>query len=409
MERRKSNDGATTDKVKLSPRFVNQDGNQFFTYISMELFNSYDRDNEIRRRVWNLFCSKVFGTTLEYIENIDPGSVEFNTLAIVEVSFQCEFFVEWINLVHPVAFKGEYVSDPDRLKRLVDKAFILAVVDTVKRNSVKGCFSPLYVVIPLVVQCYDVGIILYDNNNNNLNEKCVPFRQWMPSSVPSSSSLGSARKVIHLLRAANNGGSLGLLSISSSSKNNNNRMREQYHNPGTKKSVAANNYLDIDPQKVVVQLSKTQNTPLLNVHDQFIKTHAVYFLSAFDSETKKYFIIAPFVSPGTKLDDNICTIHYLPIDATRGKDNKTFSVIIPDEKQQNSSPFYIYAVTVKNGIRYAALIGFWDVNPVNPFFTIQSGDQYIVLVPSLNQQQSSQIITKEFYCRIADNRPLKLC
>jgi hypothetical protein len=147
-------------KEKLSPRRVPSDGNEFFVYMSMSLLDRHDQHAQIRERVWNAFCLKVFNCKLfDVLES--GGSVVGRTPGLME-----------------------WATTPPT------DAQVLKLVRT---NACEGTRSPLFIVIPLVVECYGVGVVLYETAKGGNGDRWEPSRVWHPVKETKNS------RYIHLL------------------------------------------------------------------------------------------------------------------------------------------------------------------------------------------------------------------
>jgi len=358
---------------KLSPRIVDSgDGNQLFVYISMAIFDRHDRDGEIRRNVWNLFSQKTLGVTLEFLSTSSSSSS--SQLSIQKSALNESSFLAWLALI----------SAP---KTMDMSKLIPSLTKMIMVNSMRGTVSPLVIVAPLITECYGVDIVLYDEKD------CVSDHEWGPSRVwKPGNGYTSNHKCIHLLQRE-----VSVPSSSSATKAATEFFELLVNSSSTHKREG------IIPMQMVTVLPETyKQRRKISPHSERIITNASFFLSVFDRSKGKNTVIAPFVSPTTDLSDDIKYIHYVRVDARTSKESMSF--VITGARDVNLH-FFIYAVTVKNNLRYARPIGYWEPNYVDPIINITSTDDSIVIVPAESKQIASQRITKEYKCRVTDIRP----
>jgi hypothetical protein len=332
---------------KLSPRRVPSDGNAFFVYMSMSILDRHDQHAQIRERVWNAFCIKVFGCVLR--DALDAQQQQRTV-----VSREC--LMEWIA----------------SLAVLSETQLTAVVIKLVRSNVCEGTSSPLCIVIPLVVECYGVGVVMYDTaaTIKRKKKKWEPSRVWHPPK--------ETTRYIHLLRRDGDDNNLELLVRSSGE--------------------------GIVPNRVVGSLSlRVRTNPKIEPWESpVIRNTAVYRLEVYDANTRTHWVAGFFVSPEASTTRK--TVHYLPIDARAGLKRLLFSI---GGCTTTNKPIYVFALTTKGGVRSAYLICHWDVDYCAPRIALEDSDDAIVVVPLADRLDASRVLVLECHCKIMDSRPIE--
>lgn len=353
--------------TRLSPCIVAIDGNEFYVYASMAIYERHDFHGTVRERIWNTFSLDIFGVKSDQLSQQQQP--------ILENARQQECFIEWLRLVSP---------NPEETALGTDLYALSAVLIDTIRNNLMEQFSPpsLLLVCSLLSRCFGVGVVLYDADDNN-GERWEPLRIWHP---PTVGDVGEGKsKYIHLMRR---GRILEML------------LKPAHHSSPLRRSYPI-------PTRVVSALPTEMRQRALNTvwDSELIAKYGKYSLCAYNSETRKNLFIAHFVAPETKIHPSASTIHYLRIDARLNTNAMTFFVGGCDKQAE---PVYIYASSIRNGVRIAILIAHWNVDYYCPHICLESTDDAIVVVPCSDARRAAQLVTIEYQCQLYDKRPISL-
>lgn len=351
----------------LTPCMVALDGNEFYVYASMAIYERHDEHVAIRTRVWDTFCINVFGVRATHVSDDTP---------ILESARAQECLVEWLTLVSPT---------PAATASTIDLATLQQVLVNTVRNNVMEQFPPpaLCLACSLLAQCFGIGVVIYDVESPAAAAAASTASQWAPSRIWSPPE-GVSRKYIHFLQR---GHILEML------------LHSQRCASPLSKSYPI-------PTRVVGSLPLQMKDRALSTQwdSELVSKHGVYSLDAYDAVTRTNIFIAHFIAPSTRIHPLARTIHYLRIDARINKSDMNFFI---GGCTKRPEPVYIYASFRRHGARVAVLITHWAVDYYCPQICLEDTDECIIIVPCNDSRRAAQILTLEYQCQLYDRRPVE--
>lgn len=356
---------------QLSPRPVPGDGNQLYTCFSMAMFDRSDLHQSIRSKVWDIVALKIFGMNVEALINHN------NPPKIMEGVRREACFKEWLLTVDPRPNASEKI-DLERLR--------LVLYNLIKASIHSGVRGQIYIVAPIVAETYGVGVVVYST-------KAATEMDWSPSRTwhPPSYKVDGDPKYIHILSREDD----MVIDLLVKSRK------------GKYSSIHKANASSAIPTHVVTSLSlKLKNRPTIDPWEsEIIKNNAIYSLEAYDTASRKHYVLGRFVSPETGIDPLAKKMHYIRVDAATGKTDQ-LRFMIGGCKTTNV-PIAIFAVYSKNGVQYASRIGGWKTDYVDPQICIKETDERIIIVPSGDPAEAARIVVAECQCILQTTRPVE--
>jgi hypothetical protein len=351
-------------RSKLCMRTVPQDGNEFYVLASIVLYGVHDKHQEIRRRLWDVFCRAVLGESLETLQQGQPGNlnVEHPWFAI----WMMHYAPPWLSAQPEITINN---ARPD-------------LETAVRRYACVGTVAPFSLACALMARVHGTGIVFY-NAGRSLTEE-VASQDWHPERVwePPSDTLPPI-PYMHLMQRR---GALQLLvnltSLASQSSHDENDIRNRI------------------PTHPVTALPLRLRTDMCfePAASKLVEDMAVYRLGVYDSMSRKCSVAGHFVSPATGFNKRASSIHYLRIDTAMRKDHLIFT-IQGCVDQTEPVPLYIFACRTVAGQTLAECIGHWPVDLCSPRISLRNQDHTILLVPgAANADAAARCVTHQWGC-----------
>lgn len=347
--------------TKLIPHTVSPDGNEFYVYVSIALFERHDLHSLVRKRLAQTHCSNVFGDGVLLDDLLESPAQ----------------------------------NDADTLEML-------------RHMATERATPPLHLACSLLCQCYGVGVVVYEEENDDNDAIRSPSRVWKPVIADND----PATKYIHFLVT---GKRLGLRLF----KQNLQKSMEIYPflsvgslfllhifqfliRTGSLLEMllypAAVSRFSV-PVRVIESLPPGKKKKMHT--GDTITRHGVYKLEAYHVATKTHIFIAHFVAPATKLRPAAQHIHYMRIDARSNKSEMRFTV---EGCKEAKHPVYVYASYMQQGVRVAVLINHWKPDYCSPQIYLHETDDALIVVPCHDVNRANQLVSTEYGCQIHEKR-----
>ena len=354
---------------ELVPRSVVQDGHEFYVYISIAVFGVHDQYQDVRYRLWDMFCRLVWKMPLDGIASAKFRTPPLN-LEDTEARACLDASIAHLGLARLAAL--DYAAVSERIR------------DHVILQTTQPLSAPLYVVCPLVSRTYRLGMVLYDarTDASRPNEEWHPTRTWDPPD-----DTFKPVRYVHLLQR-----------------------RDTLQMLVDRKTTGAENIRLLVPTRVVATLSSDLKThPLFEAasSDEIVK-RAIYTLAVFDETKRVHLPVGPFIAPGSLIQDtDMNTLHYIRLDMSVVSKKSNYRFLI-ESCQKTSVPIHIYACSAQSGTvtrRSATLIGHWRVDYTSPRIDVRDTDDAILIVPGAASREAADACVRcEWKCQVVSRK-----
>ena len=385
--------------VRLSSRSFPSDGNAFYVMLSVVMYNNHDNHREIRSKIWNLFCLKAVGITLDLLLRGAFGNGGNGDLTFCPGCKHEEWFNPWIAMFDPRRVQSIDLTMP---------RYGEALVTTARMHSMNGVDAPCpEFIAPLASELFGIVIVLYSGGKDQDQH---PSRIWYPPGYK-----GSVPEDIRGRGGTGTGGGGGggggeCQSVSTMIKHVHILQTEQGEiQLLVRPSVLARPI----PTRVVGKLhlqerdtggDRHKNSPAEDKpwESMMVKQHAIYTLGVYDPLKRVHYTIGPFIAPETKLNPEARLTHFMRLDTRLGL-SKTL-VFVVEGCQQTRQPVYIFATKTRQGQKQAVLIGYWPVDYCDPRIGLEETDDGLVIVPAHDKATAMQILVAECKCLMMEHR-----
>lgn len=330
-------------------RDITQDGNEFYVFMSLCLFDSHIKAAMIRDVLTTFLCFNAFACP-------SVGALK-DDAKITDSARRFPWYREW----------EQALQTPDsNLDR--------AGVEFVRMNSRQGFRTPIRVACALMHTCYNTTIRLYTYDERNQKMVAEASGTWVVG--------------------GHNGGGGGGVYLLVESHTNHLRL------------ITGS---DITPEQIQRSFpGSVAAAPC--VTSDIIKQSAEYALMGYDPQLRTSFEVAYFLSPLHHGVKSACNMHILPIDAQRMPKGMKCSIIYKGGEGGGGrmrNPLSVFALRrgeregVGGGQRKAILINFWQVSFAEPVVDVQMFDEMVILVESKDLHEATAIIQKHFLCTVS--------
>jgi hypothetical protein len=320
-------------------RDIAQDGNEFYVFMSLCLFDSYVKAPMLRDVLTTFLCVNAFSCS-------PVGSLR-DDAKIAPVARKLPWFGEWEQALTALS--------PDSDLDHAGVAFI-------RMNARQGFRTPIRVACALMHTCYTRPIHLYAYDERS---------QKMVAEMSATWATG----------AASEGGIYLLLEA----KTNNLRLM-----------VTGSKHITPDQiQRNFPGASSSSTT------SDAAKQSSEYVLMGYDPELRRSFEVAYFVSPAQHGIKSACNVHILPIDAQRTPKGMKCSIAYKGSRRVNA--LSVFALRGERGKRAATLINFWQISFAEPVVDVQMLDEMVVIVESGDVSEATAVVHKHFACTVSSS------
>lgn len=320
-------------------RDIAQDGNEFYVFMSLCLFDSHAKAAMLRDVLTTFLCVNAFACS-------PVGSLR-DDAKIAPVARKLPWYGEWEQAL--TALSPD--SDLDH-----------AGVAFVRMNARQGFRTPIRVACALMHTCYTRPIHLYAYDERS---------QKMVAEMSATWATGSE-----------GGGGIYLLY---EAKTNHLRLM----------MITGSN--DITPDQIQRNFPSASSSTTSDA----AKQGSEYVLMGYDPELRRSFEVAYFVSPAQHGIKSACNVHILPIDAQRTPKGMKCSIAYKGSRRP--SALSVFALRGERGKRAATLINFWQISFAEPVVDVQMLDEMVVIVESGDVSEASAVIHKHFACTVSSN------
>jgi len=358
-------------KKRLCLRSVPQDGNEFYVMASIVLYGVHDKHEEIRRRLWDVFCRAVLEEPLDAILDRTGSSSK-------PLDIEHPWFGVWAQCYAPL----HHERDLTKTRPILESA--------VRKYARIGTMGPFALVCALLTRVHGTGIVFYDAGQSLTdvlvrdgqildNDEWAPTRVWDPppetlQPVPYMHLLqrrGALQLLVEVAPAATTADGLDTGDIR-------NRIPTE---PVTGLPLKLRTDASFEPAS-----------------SAFVEANADYKLGVYDSQSRKCNVAGHFVAPITGFNPKASTLHFMRIDTALRKDHLIFTVQ-PCTEQARCTPLYIFACRTVRSQTVAECIGHWPVDLCWPRISLRNQDNTILLVPgAANPDVAAQCVTHQWGC-----------
>jgi len=328
-----------------------QDGNEFYVFMSLQLFGMHSKARTIRIAVNSYFCFNVFGCA--FVEKLPDNAV------IKESAWTLPWFQDWKNgVVIPVAMntdnREEYSAEA--------RNFLL-------KNAQDTFRTPIRVACALTSICWNLIVKLYEYSETDRATPPSLSGTWRTHTAPTTNE---TEKCVSLMMERKSG-QLRLL---------------KWDHQG-------------DTNLVV-----NQPAPPCITSD-VVKDASRYVLMGYNPDTRTTFEVAWFVSPVVHKVAAASAMHFLSIDAQRMPRNMKCSISI---KRTAPAAMCTYALRGGGGgdggggtqsKPLAKLINYWQISFTLPSIDIQTSDTCIIIVETDNVHEANNLVCYMFGCTVS--------
>jgi hypothetical protein len=322
-------------------RDIAQDGNEFYVFMSLCLFDSHVKASMLRDVLTTFLCFNAFACSSVGLLRDDAK--------ITDTARKLPWFREWEQALTALS------PDSD-----VDHAGVAFV----RMNTRQGFRTPIRVACALMHTCYATPIHLYTYDERSQKMVAEMNETWAGGG-------GGGRGVYLLFEAKTN--HLRLITGS-----------------------------DITPEQIQRSFPgpSSSSSVIPCVTSDAAKQSSEYVLMGYDPELRRSFEVAYFLSPSHHGVKSACNMHILPIDAHRMPKGMKCSIIYKGTRRPTA--LSVFALRGERGKRTATLINFWQISFAEPLVEVQMLDELVVIVESTDVSEATNVIQKHFSCTVSN-------
>lgn len=330
-------------------RDIAQDGNEFYVFMSLCLFQCHAKATMIRDVLTTYFCCNMYACS-------SVGALRDDAM-IVDSARRLAWFAEWERAMNELTPESDLNH---------------AGVAFTRMNARPGFRTPIRVACALMHVCYNMTIKLYTYDERE--HRILPTRPatWIVENMGDDDDGhgggGGAAKCVSFLVELTTG-----------------QLRLLLGAPG---------------QVILEQVTLSATPPPPSVTSESVKNSCSYVLTGYAPDTRRAFDVAYFLSPEHHKVQAAHNVHVLPIDAHLMPRGMKCSIVYVGKQplRDHNYTISVFALRGERGRRTAKLINYWQLSFAAPLIDVQTLDELVVIVESRDVREAANVLRMHFGC-----------